>query len=201
MNRPWIGPRYASLFSWGRPPLPWDLADLIHAELAAHQVSSVGVTGSICPSVLTALGYAAPGREINIFANHSRWDDCIGWNNVVEDSPGMEKSHPWSDPYLPVKAHFWDGATPFFRSEALFVDLPFSHHCVRLKMKFLDEHQYKVILLGFLEGHDGPEDLLRWATEQGYTICEHRGEKLFYREQRIELEYRLAIATPSSVAD
>ncbi len=199
MTRPWIAPRYGSLFSWGRPPLPWDLADLINAELQTHQVSSVGVTGSICPSVLTAVGYGAPGREINVFAYASRWSEHIGWSNVIADSPGMELDHPWSDPYLPVHPHFWDGATPFFRSEALFADLPFDHPCVRLKQQFLREHHYKVILLGFLEGHDGPDDMLRWAEARGYGIAEHR-DTLREREKRIELEYRLVVATPASVA-
>ena len=129
MNRHWIGPRYASLFSWGRPPLPWDLADLIHGELAAHQVSSVGVTGSICPSVLTAFGYDAPEREINIFANHSRRDDGMGRRCMPCSTLDMagEVAHVVFRKPLGVRAEFFRRAVLTGR-----LDLVFSNGVPRL---------------------------------------------------------------------
>src|SRR5205807_8826741 len=74
-KRPYIAPRFASLFGSGRPALPWVIADTINIVLADHQIEGVGVTGSLCPSVLTAIGYGAPDRAINAFVFHSRWGE------------------------------------------------------------------------------------------------------------------------------
>ena len=74
------------------------------------------------------------------------------------------------------------------------------HRCVRLKQQFLREHHYKVILLGFLEGYDRPDDVLRWAEAQGYGMAEHR-ETMHEHEKGIDLEYRLVVAAPAFVAD
>jgi hypothetical protein len=72
-KRPYIAPSFASLFASGRPALPWEIADTINIMLANHQIESIGVTGSLCPSVLTAIGYGAPERKINAFAYYSQW--------------------------------------------------------------------------------------------------------------------------------
>jgi hypothetical protein len=190
---PHIAVRYLSLFSWGRPPLPWGLADKINIALREHDIASVGVTGSLCPSVLTALAYGSPEREVNAFNYKSRWSDGTGWNCVLDDSPGMELDAPRAKPYLPVSSvHFWDGATPFFYSQALFVDLPFEHSHVRLKIDHLNGFDHRLLMLGFLDEHDGPVDVLDWAMSKGYEVSEH-AEKITNVEKSMSLVYRLKI--------
>lgn len=195
-NTPHIAVQYLSLFNWGRPPLPWDLADFISTTLAAQSINElgVGVTGSLCPSVLTAMAYGAPDRLVNAFAFKSQWSEGEGWNCVIEDSPGMENDTPWAKNYLPFKnIRFWDGASPFFHSEALFIDLPFSHECVQLKLDFLKPNKHRLLLLGFLQDHMGPDDVLEWAKQHGYQLQEHIAviENI---EQSKKLTYKLMIA-------
>ena len=196
-NRLHIGVQHLSLFYTGRPALPWDIADIISTSLADADVDElgVGVTGSLCPSVLTALSYGAPERKVNAFAFTSAWSEGEGWNIVIDDSPGMENEVPWAKRYLPSNnIHFWDGATLFFHSEALFIDLPFSHRCVELKIDFLRPERNRLLMLGFLEEHDGPEDMLVWAEKNDYQFEEHIAEvkNVEYNKQ---LSYKLIIAT------
>ncbi len=198
-SRPWIGPRFLSLFGAGRPALSWELADHINQLLVEENIQSIGVTGSLCPSVLTAVGYGAPDREINAYAFNSRWSEGVGWNCVVEDSPGMEKEVPWSNPYLPVEVNFWDGATPFFTSEAMFIDLPFSHNAVHLRLSSFEGYHPRLLLLGFLESYDGPEDVLEFAKANGYEFEEMAG-RVTYAEKSEELSYRLITAYSASRA-
>jgi hypothetical protein len=197
----YVASRFLSIFSWGRPPVPWDIADWINYEVSKHEIKSIGVTGSLSPSVITSSGFDNP-IEINAFAkSYALWKEGIDWKYVIEDSPGMEKTVPWPNPYLPVDFDLWDGATPFFDSEAIFTDLPFSHHLVDLNMGFLDEgpyaetgRPYKLILMGFLEGHEGPGDILNWAQSRGYVTTEHRAPITNWETVQ-ELVYRLVVAS------
>jgi hypothetical protein len=173
------------------------MADQINQTLLQHNVHSIGVTGSLCPSVLTAVGYGAPDRRINAYAFLSRWDEGTGWNYVLADSPGMEKDHPWSNPYLPVEVDFWDGATPFFNSEAMFIDLPFSHGNVNLHLSSFEDRHPRLLMLGFLESYDGPDDVLEFARSNEYQF-EEVTYKVAYAEKSEELVYRLIIATKVS---
>lgn len=195
-NRPWIGPQFASLFCWGRPPIPWDIADKLSMLLKEHAIANIGVSGSLSPSILTAVAFDAPDRHINTFAFVSMWNEAAGWDYVIEDSPGMEETHPWATYYLPAtnkRLHFCEGATPFFASEALFVDLPFSHRAMHLKLNSLRDN-YKLVLLGFLEGHDGPMDLLEWVGRNGYSTDEVVAS-IENAETGQSLHYRLVSAT------
>jgi hypothetical protein len=193
-SRPWIGPRFLSLFSSGRPPLPWNLADRINETLQQNDIRSVGVTGSLCPSVITACGYGAPDREINAGSPHSRWDEGIQWNSVMDDSPGMEKDHPWGNLFLPVKVWFGEGLSRFFDSEALFIDLPFSHRNVGAEwFPALKRLEFKLIFLGFLEGYEGPADALATLKSLPFTTEEFVGTVKF-SETGQELTYRLVVA-------
>lgn len=194
-NNKFIAPRFLSLFGWGRPPLPWSIADTIAELLQKHGVARIGVTGSLSPSVLVAIGYGDPKRQVNAFARSSLWEEGMGWNDVIEDSPNMELSRPWANPYLPTEnVHFWDGASPFFYSDALFVDLPFSHPQVGLKIEHLKDQEYRLILCGFLESHDGPTDVLDWCASNGYATKEHAGV-ITNVEKSESLTYRLVAAT------
>lgn len=194
-DRPWIAPRFASLFTCSRPPLSWNMADQISGLLDVHQILSIGVTGSLAPSVLTTLAYGNPERQVNAFASSSTWDEVQGWSCMLGDSPGMEKTHPSGNPYLPVEnVRIWDGAYPFFRSEALFVDLPFSHPAVRLKLEHLNEFKYRLVLLGFLESYDGPLDVLGWLESRGFKTEEHV-DSIKDVERSLKLSYRLVVAT------
>ena len=200
-NRPYIGAQYTSLFYSGRPALPWDIADVISVILAEADIDElgVGVTGSLCPSVLTTLAYDAPERKVNAFAFTSAWSKGVGWNSVIEDSPGMEEEVPWANMHLPSKnIHFWDGATPFFHSEALFIDLPFSHRCVGLNIKSLRPSRNRLLMLGFLEEHDGPEDILDWAKHNNYQLEEHKSE-IENVEYDKTFAYKLIVAKNTSL--
>lgn len=195
-NKPYIGLRYLSLFNWGRPPLPWDIADIISQTLddAAIDQLGVGVTGSLCPSVLTALAYGAPERKVNAFAFTSAWSKGESWNCVIDDSPGMDKEVPWANTYLPSKnIRFWDGATPFFHSEALFVDLPFSSECVELELKFLSPVRNRLIMLGFLQDHARPDDVFNWVKQHNYKL-EEFDSTIASVEYGKSLRYKLIIA-------
>jgi len=199
-SRPLDAGKFVSIFSTGRPTLPWGIANTINLLMAEQNINSVGVTGSLCPSVLTAMGYGAPDREVNACACYSRWDKAIQLSYVIEDSPGMEQKHRYPDPYLPVKVRFPESPGSFFRSEAVFIDLPFSHRCVQLDPVFLEETTFKLIFLGFLENYDGPTDILEHVKSSGYEL-EEISEKVAYVEKKEELLYRLIIAKGrSSVA-
>lgn len=62
---------------------------------------------------------------------------------------------------------FWDGVSPFFKSDSLFVDLPFNHNMMQLKLSNLGNH-YKLLMLGFIDTFAGPEDVYGWALNNGY---------------------------------
>lgn len=192
--RPYIAPQFASLFWSGRPAIPWEIADIINIVLAEHNIQSIGVTGSLHPSIAAAIGYGAPDRHINAFAFKSAWDDGIGWNNVIDDSPGMEDTHPAANQYLPSHLLLWDGATPFFRSEAIFADLPFSHSLVGLDLKHLDTREYRLMLLGFMAEHEGPHDLMKWLDDHHYLLVDYHGNT-HVPEGPGSLAYRLVVAT------
>lgn len=194
VTQPYIGPRYCSLFGWGRPPLPWNLADKINLVLNKHQIMRVGVTGSLCPSVLVALGDGAPDRKIHAYVNYSRWDDAESWNYMIEDSPGMEADHPWAKVYLPVDFNLWDGATPFMAfTDAIFTDLPLSHRAVGLGHVRFNPERHRLLLMGFLERYAGPDDVLQWAREHDYTLSTF-SDTIHCVETEESLTYQLVIA-------
>ena len=113
----------------------------------------------------------------------------------------METRFPKIDPYLPVNVSFWDGASPFFDSEALFVDLPFSHRSVGLKIAHLNvrEAPYKILMFGFLDRHDGPTDALEWAVSNGYQ-CEEYSSQVKHAEKSERFIYRLTVARKALAA-
>lgn len=173
-NRPYVAIQNVSHFLFARPALPWGLADKVAEVLMRLEVKQVGVTGSLHPSILVAAAHGDAKRQVNTFAYRSCWERAIAWNCVQEDSPGLSESAPWGNPCLPVaenQVHFWDGATPFFGSELLFIDLPFNHPCVALKLASFERRaRLPRLMLGFMSDHDGPDDVLRWAREKGYEF-------------------------------
>ncbi|MFO1303176.1 MAG: hypothetical protein U1F54_05555 [Burkholderiales bacterium] len=194
MNRPWVAPRYLSLFGWSRPPLPWEIADEVAVALDTAKVESVGITGSLSPSVLASVGYGSE-RKLNAYAFDSSWSEGMGWNCVIEDSPGMEETCPWAQQHLPRSALFWDGPTPMLDSQALFVDLPFDHRAVRVKLEALKTGSYRLVLLGFLEDHAGPHDVHDYFTQLGFTWREAI-ETVKSAELSSKLQYRLLVGAP-----
>ena len=107
----------------------------------------------------------------------------------------MAGTVPWADKFIPVENfHLWEGASPFFRSDALFLDLPFTHRVVDLDIKFINKHEHSVVLLGFLEGYAGPDDVKAWAVEGGYAFEQHQ-EAIHNQEDDSDLTYTLLIAT------
>ena len=191
ISRPCIASKFLSLFSAGRPPLPWSLADCINEVLLEQDIQSVGVAGSLCPSVLTACGYDAPDRKINAGSIFSRWDEGIQWSYCIDDSPG---NHPQPSLYLPVEVYFGEGAYRFINSEALFIDLPFSHRNVGAKwFPILYELNFNLIFLGFLQNYDGPDDVLEILKTLPFDIEEY-SDQVKYSEKSEELMYRLIVA-------
>jgi hypothetical protein len=107
----------------------------------------------------------------------------------------MEKTHPYTNVCLPVsegQLHFWDGATPFFNSEALFIDLPFNHAAVKLQLPSLSKRQYKLIVLGFMDTFDEPTDVYEWAQANGY-VFEETIASIKNPEKGISVNYKLLI--------
>ena len=192
---PYIAQRHLSLFTWGRPPIPWGIADIISNTLKEHNIKDVGLTGSLSPSIIVALGCENKERLINAFASRSLWDEGTGWNYMIEDSPGMEKDLPFINTFLPsINLDIWDGATPFFGSNALFIDLPLSHPSVNLDIKWINERDHELLFLGFLEEYSGPLDVKEWALKKGYEFKVHK-EKIFNEEDSKSLEYTLVICS------
>ena len=196
--RPLIGPRFSSLFGYFRPPIRWDTADKISEQLGLVNARSVGVTGSLSPSVLTACGYGDSNREVNAYARYSGWDEVVGYSHVREDSDGEDTEWPAASHYLPVaNVHFWDGASPFFWSDCLFIDLPFNHPAVGLKLDWLKKRKHKLVMLGFFEGHDGPNDVREWLEHQDYFIQENT-EVFDLSESGAKNSYKLAFGIARS---
>jgi len=185
---------------WGRPPIPSELAEVVVTTLDKWRIGRVGVVGSMSPSVLTTLAYTEtpPRREVSGFAPEGFWDDLVAWNYGLDelDTNSDEELQALSTSrFLPFNSiDIWDGATPFFESEALFIDLPFSHRCVRLDAKWLERRPHPVIFLGFLERHEGPADILAWVTQKGYTVESHTAT-IRNGEKRRKLKYTLCVAT------
>lgn len=196
-----IGVRNVSHFTVGRPPIPWALADLIANTLDKHHCDTVGIGGSMHPSILVACGFERPDRELNAWATRSMWNEAICWNLNKEDSePPEDDDWPWANTALPLNdknVRFPEGASAMLRGAALFLDLPFYSELLQLDLSALDRWGWedKLLLLGFLEGHDGPDDVLEWSKQK-----DHLHEEFCYvitnTEARTTLEYKLIIATP-----
>lgn len=194
-KRPWVGPQFAPWFASSRPQICWETADYINYFLKKHNITSIGVTGSLSPSVLISLAYGNDEREVNGFYSKGMWDEIDGWNYVIGDSPGMEKTHPFAEFNIPFNEQItvWDGASPFFHSEAIFSDLPFSHKCVRLDMKFLKDKPYKVIVLGFLEGYEGPQDVYEFYENNDEYEMRKESFSVSFSEKDIKLKYQVIV--------
>lgn len=194
-NRAYIGPQYAAWFIGGRPQISWHMADYLHHLLNKHGIDRVGVTGSLSLSILVALAYGETINEVNAFASHTPLNRISGWNWMIEDSPGMEKNIPYAhfDIAFKNKMYLWDGATPFFENEAIFCDLPFSHECVQLKLESLTDWSHKLILLGFLQEHEGPDDVFEYFKNDNHYQLHKKHFPVENVEYGKKLDYELAV--------
>lgn len=192
-KRPYIGQKHASYFVSSRPQISWELADYIYYLLEEQKIKEIGCTGSMCASVLIALAYGDAKRQVNGFTSKDMWHEIGGWNHMLEDSPGMEKNYPYAKFNIPFhqQINIWDGASPFFYSEAIFCDLPFSHRCVNLKLKHLTDKAYKIIILGFLQSYEGPDDVLNYFQNNSHYKMTKKIFKIDFIENNKNLNYEL----------
>ncbi len=185
----WLDKRFASLFTWGRPPLPGQAADLLAALTDKYKIRKALVLGSCCPSVLAAIGFGDPERVIRMIDLQSRWWEAYGW--FLEDMDDPE-SYPRYDAWLPSKRIFAMGEWQWSPrlGEMLFVDLPGSSPLVRADLlEVLTAVSPRLVVLGFMSGQPGPDDLGDALLAHGWSLAEstieakncESGERLSYR--------------------
>lgn len=185
----WLDKRFASLFTWGRPPLPGATADLLAAVADRYEIRSALVLGSCCPSVLTAIGFGDPKRQIRMIDMKSRWWE--GYGGFLEDSDEPDR-YPKYDAWLPAKRigamSEWSWSPRL--GEMIFVDVPGSSELVGADLaRVVGAVAPRLVVIGFMEGHPGPAELeaaLRdqsWLLEEAtFSLANHEtGEVLSYR--------------------
>lgn len=192
----WLATRFASLYSWGRPPIPGEAADLLAALACKYQVKGALVLGSCCPSVLTALSFGDPERQIRMVDMKSRWWEGYGF--FLEDVSDPDR-YPRYESWLPSKRIYamseWSWSPRL--GEMIFVDLPGSSNLVNVELdRVLRAVRPRLVTLGFMQGRPGPDDLESVLREHDWTISE-AAFRAVNHETGESMHYRLVAAAPS----
>lgn len=191
----WLATRFASLYTWGRPPIPGEAADRIAALTRKYKVSRALVLGSCCPSVLTALCFGDPDREIRMVDMESRWWE--GYGCFLEDSSDPD-FYPHYDAWLPSKRIFamseWSWSSRL--GEMIFIDLPGSSKFVNADLsRVLTGVNPRLVVLGFMQGRPGPDDLEAVLRERDWEMNEADFGSINC-ETNESMHYRLVAAVP-----
>lgn len=185
----WLSTRFGSLYTWGRPPIPGQAADLLAALANKVRIRSALVLGSCCPSVLTALSYGDPERDIRMIDMQSRWWE--GYGCFLEDSDDPVQ-YPAYDSWLPSKRIY--AMTEWVWSprlgEMIFTDLPGSSPMVNADLAgVLTAVAPRLVVMGFMQGRPGPRDLEATLRDGPWDLAEatfqsincETGETMAYR--------------------
>lgn len=191
----WLAQRFGSFFTWGRPPLPPNVADALAAVVNNRSIRSALVLGSCCPSVLTALAFGDYEREIRMIDMESRWWE--GYSCFLEDCTDPEE-YPRYDAWLPSKKILacmeWSWSPRL--GEMIFVDLPGNSPLIGKDLRrVVSLVEPRLVAMGFMQNHAAPHELEEALIADGWNSESITG-RLRNHETSESLDYRLVVAVP-----
>lgn len=176
--------------------MPANVADALSAAVNKLSIKSALVLGSCCPSVLTALAFGAPDREIRMIDMESRWWE--GYSGFLEDCEDESKYPPY-DAWLPSKkiraCVEWSWSPSL--GEMVFVDLPGKSHLIGKELyRIVSTVRPRLVAMGFLENHAAPNELEEALMTEGWNTESITG-RIRNHETEQSLAYRLVVAVPA----
>ena len=175
-KHPHLAIRFGSLFMWGRPPLPEDVADqlaLLACNLNAKKVLAVGTHS---PTALTALGFGDATRTVYLICPQGEWGEWRLYEGC--EDPDLPNDDLWLDVKvirtadIPGKGHSFD---------LVYIDKdnPLATDDVVPERISIIVHRIwspRIVALGFCEGFDSPTQLRAELERFGYVFTEISGQ-------------------------
>lgn len=187
--------RYASLYTWGRPPMPGRAAEILASVVDKYGIETALVLGSCCPSVLAALSFGNRSRRIKMVDMQARWIERY-YEFMESDVTSKEREYPEYNYWLPadhVEAMIeWDWSPSL--GKMIFVDVPGSSRLLPRDLKFVvDRVRPRIVVMGFMENWPGPIELEEHLRAVGWEMAEAL-DLITNHETGEYLRYRIVIA-------
>lgn len=172
MPMPSLEIEYYSMFLWGRPPMPANVANHLAQLVCDQHVQSVLAVGVTSPTALAALGYSDPSRTIVVICPKGQWGEK--YSNDEDDWP------PKFDPYLPVRIRTTADVLTRMHFDLVYIDNDFAldddFEPERLARAIQKSWTPKLVALGFCDGFQSPTRLFSELKKMGFNFSEISGK-------------------------
>ena len=175
-KNPCLAIRFGSLFMWGRPPLPGDVADKLAQLVCDLKAKNVLAVGTHSATALTALGFGDATRTIYLVCPQGEWGEWYSYEG--DEYPDLPNYDLWLDAKIFRTAEI-PGKERSFDLVYIDKDYPLATNDIAPERIASIVHRVwspQTVALGFCEGFYSPTRLRAEFERFGYAFTEISGQ-------------------------
>ena len=173
---PYLALRFGSLFMWGRPPLPGDVADQLAQLVCNLNAKNVLAVGTHSPTALTALGFGDAKRTVYLVCPQGEWGESYSYEG--DEYPDLPNYDLWLDAKI-TRTTDIPGKGRNFDLVYIDKDYPLATNDIGPERIASIVHRVwspQIVALGFCECFDSPTRLRAELERFGYAFTEISGQ-------------------------